>query len=138
MMSPTSADSVNDFSFINTDCYSSHEVYPLDAPFCHSALCSNGTDHEPNFSPCGYNAREMSLTNQASEPTTVYVPRESGPFQQSSDSIHYSPTISRSNERKADNDSLLLLANCATLSTSDNEVQKRPSSGIAEVSNSSS
>ena len=135
MISPISADSVNDFSFINAGCCSSHEGYPLDAPFSHSALCSNGT--EPNFySPCGYNVREMSLTNQAPKPTTVT--RESAPFQQSSDSTQYSPTISRSNRRKADNDSLLLLANCATLVTTDNRVQECPSSGITKVGNSSS
>lgn len=123
-ISPLSAEPVNDFSL------GSYSQYPPDAPFPHFA-----NDIGPNFySPCEYNAREMSSSNQALKPTTV--PRdESSPFQQATDSTHYSPTVSRSNGGTEANDSnsLLLLANCASLAvTTDNGAC--PSSGITEVS----
>ena len=123
-ISPLSAEPVNDFSL------GSYSQYPPDAPFPHFA-----NDTGPNFySPCEYNAREMSFSSQASKLTTV--PRdESSPFQQATDSTQYSPTVSRSNGGTEANDSnsLLLLANCASLAvTTDNGAC--PSSGITEVS----
>lgn len=139
VISPESADSINEFSFSSYSIGAGanpHKEYPLNA---HSALCSNGAESS-FYSPCGYDEllRSMSSSNQASKPTTV--PRESAPFQQSTGSIHYHPTTPTSglNQRQVDSDSLLLLANCATLATApDNGVQSQcPSLDITEVSNS--
>ena len=90
-------------------------------------MCSNSTQPKLYSPYYGCNVREMSLSNQASNPTAAL--REPAPFQQAPESTQYS------NKRKTNSDSLLLLANCATLATT-NRAQRCPSPGITEVSSS--
>lgn len=126
--SPTSADPIDVYSFINPSFHGAYERYPLHAPFPHSAISSNGTQPKLYSPYYEHNVREMSLPNQASNPTTAL--REPAPFQQAPESTQYSP---RPDGRKTDSDSLLLLANCATLAIT-NRAQRCPSPGITEVS----